>query len=409
MPVFNRVSSVFKNSRLGERHYMAASNTTNPIGDAESSTDSALPSRNRTSTLEDQQSLSGDTIFEHGPPDDDASTITSRTIEDHDETTRSDTGSKHGKPNADSPCYCSAHPGCCRKHHSTSHSRPAPLTIRDRNQNEKTGSSRRDSEASTSSTIHQPEGKLLGMDHAATYTLTPIHPSLCYHLCHDNLAYIRQQLSPPSAQQSVFVPELSSKQSITSDEDIVFYWSSEIYFSKGTFLQIQKVQCTIHQRDNKRYKPQRFTACPHHSLTISDPSFSSRNGFREVQATVENSPPRCPNHPEGVRWISQGPLHTQMVVCTICHSDAECVLREQAGGLHVWYACYRDLGSGEYLDGKWMALLSGEGDRDPCRSGDKLELYSRVWNTGSRLRRAGMESFTHEGPWGIFNVSSRQI
>lgn len=333
-------------------------------------------------------------------------TIISETVDNHDETTLSDKGNNYGKP-SDSACYCSAHPGCCRKHPSTSHGNPAPVTTRSMNPNEKTGTFRRDSESSTFSTIHKPEYWLMGVGNASTYTLKPIHPSLCYHLCHDNLACIRQQRGPGSMHQSAFIPELSSRQSITSDEDVVFYWSSEIYFTKGTFLQIQKVECTIHQRSNKRYRPQQFTACPHHSLTISDPFFGSRDGFLEVQAAVENSPPRCSNHPEGVRWSSQGPVHTQMVVCTTCHSDAECVLREQAGGLHIWYACYRDLGSGEDLDSKWMALLRGEGS--PCRSRDKLDLYSHVWNTGSQLQRAGMESFTHEGPWGIFNASYRQI
>jgi hypothetical protein len=407
MSMFNRVSSVFKNSRPGERHRTPPSNTTGSIGDPGSSTDSALPSRDGAGFQEDQQSLSGDTILGHNRCDSDASTVASRTVDSHDETTSSDEESTDGRPISDSPCYCSAHPGCCRKHRSTARSNLAPVTTRSGSPSEKTSTSRRDSQSSTSYTIHESEGRLKGVGHASTYTLTPIHPSLCYHLCHDNLACIRQQLGPASTQQPVFIPELSSRQSITSYEDIVFYWSNEIYFSNGTFLQIQKVECTIHQGDNRRYNPQRFTACPHHSLTIPNPSFGSRDGFREVQATVENTPPRCPNHPEGVRWGSYGPLHTQMVVCTICHSDAECVLREQAGGLHIWYTCYRDLGSGEYPDGKWMALLTGEGD--PCRSGDKLDLYSRVWNTGCRLQRAGMESFSHEGPWGIFNVSSRQI
>lgn len=258
------------------------------------------------------------------------------------------------------PCLCRPHQGCCHEHIST---RP-PRALQ------------------------------------SGHTLTPIHWVIPYHLAFEHLHCIRGRLGHKN--KKAFVPELSCSGNATSAQGTIYYWSNEIYFYKGTFLQKQKISCHLYGTDKNL--PEHFSGCPHHSLSVSKPVFGKRNGLFEVQACVTNNPPRCPSHPK-LRWSNFQGNHAQMVVCTICHSDAECTLELDGSNFNVQYTCYRDLGPGtDPTHSKWLSMLTGQG----CchRPEHRLDLYARVWRTAQDLQRPDVHTVTHQTPHGIFDVSS---
>lgn len=94
-----------------------------------------------------------------------------------------------------------------------------------------------------------------------------------------------------------------------------------------------------------------------------------------------------------------------MVVCTICHADAECIVELNSRTLRISYICYKDLGPG--LDArhpKWLSLLTGEGYHN--RPEHELDLYARVWHISSVLGSRGLAKVIHKTPHGLFDVRS---
>ncbi|KAL7813422.1 hypothetical protein V8C26DRAFT_421620 [Trichoderma gracile] len=271
-------------------------------------------------------------------------------------------------------CVCGPHQGCCRKHNP----------IRSPN--------RRVSEHPCIS--HQ-------FDFQSALTLAPIHANMAYHLSIDHLACIRGRLSPDITR--AFVPELSFKDRCTSETGTEYSWSSEIYFDKGSFLQKQEMDC--YQVRGDENQPQSFTACPHQSLTISTPRFAIRDGMVEVSACITNCPQQCTTH-ESEQWSNFHGQYAQVVGCSICYSDAECILQLHDRSLHIRYTCYKDLGPGtDSQHYKWLALLTGLGS--PERKDYGLEAYERVWNTAYSLRRCGLYQVTHQTPNEVFNIGKR--
>lgn len=98
-----------------------------------------------------------------------------------------------------------------------------------------------------------------------------------------------------------------------------------------------------------------------------------------------------------------------MVVCTICHLDAECTLEiEKDQYLTIRYTYSRDLGSGVYSrDPKWFALLTGQG-YSQRQEGD-LSFYARVWKAASDLKRDRPYEVTHKTPNGLFIMDTKNI
>ncbi|EHK44791.1 hypothetical protein TRIATDRAFT_38221 [Trichoderma atroviride IMI 206040] len=232
---------------------------------------------------------------------------------------------------------------------------------------------------------------------SSALTLLPIHHTVNYHLSQDHLACIRRQFD--SRTDTDLVESLSCNDKHISRENCHYEWLNEIYFQHGTFIQRQQMRCHLSDRTKET---EYFTGCPHQSIRIYPPKFGYKNDKLEIQTRINNNPPRCPIHPMESWNSSQGP-YTQIVVCTICHSDAECLLEVNGAYLKIKYTCYRDLGPGTSpTDSKWLALLTGEGS--PHRQKYELKLYARVWGIGRRLRRPGIHEVTHQTPNGPFNA-----
>lgn len=309
------------------------------------------------------------------------------------------------------PCVCEPHQGCCREHRSTCSLNPwRPSTSKN------TSPTRRGKHRLMSKFLSPPnptddeskpllersETKELPQDLQTTYTLIPIHPAVNCHIAFENLACVSRRLNP--AAKPALMRELWCKGS-TSSGGVQYYWYNEIYYQRGTFLQKQDIQCWLYNSFNCRAE-QRFTGCPHQSLSVSSPRFRHREGLFEAEATITNHPPRCKSHQKGQRWSSRQGRYAQMIICTICHSDAECVIELKGHYLSVLYTCYRDLGAGtDPGHHKWLSLLTGEGS--PNRPEYELDLYARVWRLAYRLGGRGLEKVIHQTPQGLFDVSSR--
>ncbi|KAL7897427.1 hypothetical protein HDV64DRAFT_252669 [Trichoderma sp. TUCIM 5745] len=284
-------------------------------------------------------------------------------------------------------CLCMHHQGCCRMHTS--------LRTPNRGYLEQPHySGLRALERLINPTTNET-ALVTGVSSALT--LLPIHNVVNYHLSLDHLTCVRRHFDPRS--DTDLVESLSCSDKHVSRQYCYYYWLNDIYFRRGTFIQRQQMRCHVSDRArNSEY----FAGCPHQSLRIHTPRFEYKNGMLEIRTKISNNPPRCEIHPTESWGSSQGP-YAQIVVCTICHSDAECTLQVDGAYLKIEYTCYRDLGPGTSpTDPKWLALLIGEGT--PHRQKDDLKLYARVWGIGRGLGRLGISEVTHQTPNGPFNA-----
>ncbi|KAH0494728.1 hypothetical protein TgHK011_008319 [Trichoderma gracile] len=185
--------------------------------------------------------------------------------------------------------------------------------------------------------------------------LLPLHWSMSDHLSFDKLASARRPLN--SSNGPVVVPELSSKGYILTDTNARFDWFSQIYFHNGSFEQRCRVASQIHRGSLEHY-----IACPHQSISVSEPTFGEKNGHQEVGAWVTARPPRCPSHPME-RWADRSGPYTHRTACRICDVDVECSIDVRKGiFMRVMFACRRGLGAGlDPSDPKWVALMTGNG------------------------------------------------
>ncbi|KAL7904348.1 hypothetical protein GGI35DRAFT_463325 [Trichoderma velutinum] len=286
-------------------------------------------------------------------------------------------GSEEAVFRHDTVCTCRPRQGCCSDHNSIRTPNPAPLAL--------LGTSR-DVFIRTSNT--------------SAFTLTPIHHLMQYHLSMNNLSCISRRLSPET--ETMFIPELSFKGSASSDQDTQHRWSSEVYYDKGTFLQIQEINTAFYRNDEN--PPEHFRGCPHQSLSVHTPDFRDRDGMCEAEAWITSTPSRCRSHPMQ-KWSNfQGP-YTHITSCTICHADTECYIELNGSYLDVRYTCFRDLGTGtDPNDPKWHSLLTGGGTTH--RPKHEFEVLMRVWDTALKLRRSNLYDVPHQTPNGMFHVRS---
>lgn len=258
------------------------------------------------------------------------------------------------------------------------------------------------------------------VDYHPAQTLAPIHASVPYHLSLDHLDCVRRQRNLARGSSTVFIEELSDSGKLTPKIGIHYYWTNEIHYTKwGLFLQKQRVRCimTQYQKD-----PVRLVSCPHRSVNISEPVFlkDAHNAYAQVQ--VQNYPPHCPRH-ECETWSSEEGDFTQLSGCSVCYSDAECHMRKYNKLVDVRYTCYRDLGSGikaDPMQTKWRPLLTGEEEvKDENRAqvrngtfgvcmyphtGHEFDVYIRVWNAASKLRRPDNRTLIHRTSKGPLDV-----
>lgn len=241
---------------------------------------------------------------------------------------------------------------------------------------------------------------------ATSHTVVPIHKDINYHLSLDNLTCVRDSFDRPL--NHFFVSKLSCSAKIDniSESQVKKSWSSELYFGNKTFLQKQEIILQYgpnNGSDKKPRDPVHFTSCPHQSVVLSDICTNLYyNGG--VSVLVTNEPNRCTVHPSQM-WEVQGSDHrSQIVSCTICRSDAECVAWEEGINLAIRFTCYRDLGPGnDVLDPSWRSLLTGEGSA--VRSPHSFDAFKVTWKAAQALRRPGLSKEIHETPNGPFNVS----
>lgn len=185
--------------------------------------------------------------------------------------------------------------------------------------------------------------------------LLPLHWSVSDHVSFDKLARARRQVNSPNV--PVIVPELCSKGYILTDTLARFDWFSRIYFHKGSFEQRSRVTSQIHRGSLEHY-----IACPHQSISVSEPTFGEKNGNQEVQAWVTARPPRCESHPME-RWDDRSGPYIHRTACGICDVDVECTIDVRKGYfMRVRFTCRRGLGAGlDPSDPKWVALMTGNG------------------------------------------------
>lgn len=226
-------------------------------------------------------------------------------------------------------------------------------------------------------------------------TLTPLHPTMPYHLAFYHLDCVRRELFPdPGSREIAFVSQLSCSgtalfyggMSSMNRDSPEYKWSSEVYFDKGTFLQKQEISCLVGEskRSPSYLRNLEFTACPHHKFRVNFLRAKvKRNGFFVADGVV------CSNRRLGSQqdWDSRrdGP-HIRAVVCTSCDTDHEQLLAVRGKQLFIRVTTYKLLGTGRDQGGpEWSSLLRGE---PPCAGYRNLErVFGRVLDTAKALGR----------------------
>jgi hypothetical protein len=301
-------------------------------------------------------------------------------------------------PKIEACCCRQAHPGCCRKHNSTRHCKPLFQSNQGSHQNLLSTWLKKFWHG-----WHTENVESGSKSRESPYTITPIHPMVSYHLAHDNLRCILRRVGPQKG-EVVFIPDLSCEESATSTYGTRYNWSNEVYHSNSNFLQKQRVDCYI-RRGAKNAPVEQFTCCPHHRVLVYKPIFLKKGGLIEVQTRVAFKANARPFDPIVVTWSSSLGLYAEIVTCTICHSDAECVLRQEGDSLHIRFAAYRNLGPGTTpRHMMWHPLLTGDGHH--CRTDRRADVFSKVWGSVLWLRRPDPSMATYSTTSGPFPVES---
>lgn len=255
-------------------------------------------------------------------------------------------------------------------------------------------------------------------------TLAPIHHSVPYHLSLDHIDCVRQRrgLGPQSG--PILITELSDQGELNHPNFVYKYWSSEVIFHAGRFLQEEHFIYLVNPRCNS---PAYLAGCPHQSVSVSKLVF--REGpltvvSRHVKAQIATRPPHCPQHSPQA-WNSDQGVWRHLSVCTVCHANAVCEIELQtSGALRVQYTCYRDLGRGVKADPnqpKWRPLLTGEKDRntgqergstaDGARqwTASDPDAFVRLWHAAKDVGGFGLTKFVSFNRYGCVEVSKDTV
>lgn len=351
--------------------------------------------------------------IETADPDPTHSVVSSLSPANHHHST--DPDSKHATPSSKTdefpppPSYTSATTSSDYKATSTTSSTPdaTRLAENDIKIHEASGFQRAPISISTIGNSHidrQKKENLQKPDFQSAHTLVPIHPAVQFHLSLDHLDCVRRQRQLGPRSPLTNIKELDCNVSITPWMIGEFYWSNEVYYMDGTFLQKQSIQCWRNERDQR---PIQLTACPHQSLEISGHVFShiktsdTWGPKAKVELNIANQPPRCPSH-AAETWNSLQGNYTQLTSCTKCHSYADCEIEMLGTLFSVTFTCYKNLGSGVKSDvkhPKWLPLLTGyvdgeinelKGDSLRQRSIHDLDKFAYVWIEAKGLSSRGL-------------------
>jgi hypothetical protein len=308
------------------------------------------------------------------------------------------------------PCVCESHQGCHQHNPMMTAIYRNPL-LPPRSQKNVEGMTSKSTQSQSSSIACEEFPKLpeytetrpewspvftvrLPFDCQSVRTLTPSHPNMPHHLAFYHLHCIRRQLGPNV--RKAFITELSCK-GVFNHNELVYAWSSEVYFDRTTFLQKQEVNCVM--RQGSRPQEITLTSCPHHDLRIEEPIFKNMDGFTDVEIThwgydrQRRSRRRVQTFGN---WSGSQGLYHGAEVCSICYADAEYTFECVNDQLYVRFVCYKDLGPGNDRNSpKWLSLFTGVGY--PSRA-NYLNVAVRVqWlaeDLGPNKRRRACEART---------------
>ncbi|KAK7949418.1 uncharacterized protein PG986_010304 [Apiospora aurea] len=256
-------------------------------------------------------------------------------------------------------------------------------------------------------------------------TLTPMHPSIPYHLAFYHLEAARRCLERDGRTtkgHAVAITQCICQGGFSNAQTGHNYsWSSEIYFWRQRFLQKQEVAYRVDVRaaNSGDFK---VTMCPHFTVSLVRLKVNDGGGGLKASGRITYKPPRY-RHDRGVRWESEDGSLAEMHICTTCHCDLEQSLEVRGHELHVRFTVYRNLGTGvDRFDTKWNALLTGKGalqQRPPKYSYSQERrrhilkdqpstygVYQQVWTVAHRLKRPNVHLVTFKTASGDFTALS---
>jgi hypothetical protein len=255
-------------------------------------------------------------------------------------------------------------------------------------------------------------------------TLAPIHQHVPYHLSLDHIDCVRHQRKLGPQSRPILIPELSAEGRLHHTHFVYIYWSSEVYFDAGTFLQKEHFVYLMNPWTNR---PVYLAGCPHQSVSISWLVFGVPGAPpplvpRYVQAQIATRP-HCPLNAHQA-WNSEQGCWKHVSACTVCHVDAVCQIELKTdGSLRGQYTCYRDLGRGVKAapnQPKWRPLLTGNNDANTRQEGGSTagsarqwagypDVFVRVWHTAKAVGCFGLDDFVHLTRYGVFQVSKETV
>ncbi|KAK6223990.1 hypothetical protein LQW54_000136 [Pestalotiopsis sp. IQ-011] len=226
-------------------------------------------------------------------------------------------------------------------------------------------------------------------------TLTPLHPTMPYHLAFYHLDCVRRELFPdPDSREVAFVSQLSCSgtaqfyggTSAIYRNSPEYTWSSEVYFDKGTFLQRQEISCLVGEpKQPPRFlRNFEFTACPHHKFRVNHVRVRvKRSGSFVAEGMVYLNK----HSASAAHWHSKkdGP-YVRAVLCTSCDTDHEQILAVTGGQLSIRVTTYKVLGTGRDQGGpEWSSALYGEPPYAGYRNLERV--FGRILDTAKTLGR----------------------
>ncbi|KAK8025520.1 hypothetical protein PG990_003343 [Apiospora arundinis] len=262
----------------------------------------------------------------------------------------------------------------------------------------------------------------LPFDTGSITPLEPIHSAIPYHLAFYHLHCARRRHMLNSNSKTCFIGELSCHGRSVISPDVPCNWSSEVYYSDGTFLQKQELTYTTGSRRTGSWPPVEVRVCRHKSLRLQ--SFEVKenaHGLLVVSLFIQFLPKGRWVGDTGANWNSTlGGNFQNLYVCDRCHSDLEYHIEVVGREVRVRFTCSRDLGdaTARFLP-KWHILQTAalsywfrnkQYDHDRfegrCDDPSTYDVYKRVWRAAAELGRPNLHLVTFRTSKGDFSALS---
>ncbi|KAK8094656.1 hypothetical protein PG997_001341 [Apiospora hydei] len=269
---------------------------------------------------------------------------------------------------------------------------------------------------------YAPFTSTLPFDTGSIATLEPIHEAIPYHLAFYHLHHARHRYPLDSSSKTCFIGDLSCHGTSTIYQNVPCTWSSEIYYSCGTFLQKQELLYTVDAR--RTIWPQiKIRVCHHKNVRLQyfRVGAEDTHGLITVSLFLTFPPEGRWRGDTGADWSSAwGGNLRDLHVCDKCHSDLEYHVEVVGHKAHVRFTCSRDLGAAtdRFLP-KWHILQTGAGSycsrnmqyhyntiEGRCDNPSTYDVYKRVLRTATKLRRPNLHPATFGTSKGDFSALS---